>query len=258
MSEAFNISGESSNITAGPAPALQGLFIPGIDNPLALDGFGIVTPWGGGGTARKYGDYGLSTEISRQDTQLRDLASSLIPAEGGGLAYGLQGDRGPQGIPGPQGLPGIITLFGLNLPPSFSDNSNFVATLPHNVDQINNLGTGVDQLTYTSEYNTFYGFVWALTNIDAAVNSWNDSDINTDGSFFIIAADAGIYISVNDGDSWTKYNPDADDYVQASCAQSGGRAVVLGDSGREDGKLWFTDDYGASWTERTVGAEDPA
>ena len=251
MSEIFVNSGENSNNFSTPTPRLQGLFLPGMDNPLAVDGLGIVTPWGGGGMAREYTEYGYAPE---QNTQLNDLASSLIPAGGGGISFGLEGIPGIQGVRGPRGLPGIVTILGLNLP----QNSNFVAALPHNADQINNLGTAIDQLTYTSEYNTFYGFVWAITNIDAAVKSWNDSDINTDGSFFIIASDAGIYVSVNDGDSWTKYNPDADDYVQASCAQSGGRAVVVGDSEREDGKIWYTDDYGVNWVQKTVGAEDPA
>ncbi|KKK76410.1 hypothetical protein LCGC14_2863910, partial [marine sediment metagenome] len=84
------------------------------------------------------------------------------------------------------------------------------------------------------------------------VKSWNDSDINTDGSFFIIAADAGIYISTNDGDSWRKDNPDADDYIQVSCAASNGRAVALGNTGREEGKIWTTTDYGVNWVEKTV------
>ena len=115
MAEVFNVSGESSNITAGPVPSLQGLFLPGIDNTLALDGFGIVTPWGGGSTTRRYEDYGISQEISRESTQLRDLASSLIPAEGGGISFGLEGPQGIQGVPGLQGLPGIVTVLGLNL-----------------------------------------------------------------------------------------------------------------------------------------------
>lgn len=253
MSEVFTSSGESSDITAGPPPNLQGLFIPGIDNPEFVDGFGIVTPWGGGNTARRYGDYGISTEISRQSTQLGDLASSLIPAEGGGISYGLEGPQGIQGIPGPQGLPGIVTIMGLNLP----QNSNFLTELPHNIDSIDALGTAANKLVYTSEYNIFYGFVWTITDIDADVKSWNDSDINTNGSFFIIAADAGVYVSTNDGDSWSKYNPDADDYIQASCAGATGRAVVVGDNNREDGIIWVTTDYGVNWTEKTVGAEDP-
>ena len=160
MSEIFVNSGENSDITAGPPPQLQGLFVPGIDNPLAIDGFGIVTPWGGGGTARKYIDYGISDRISSESTQLRDLASSLIPAEGGGISFGLEGPQGLRGIQGPRGLPGIISLLGLNLPPSFQQNSNFVAALPHNIDLINQLGTAADKLVYTDTYNSFTRFIW--------------------------------------------------------------------------------------------------
>ena len=254
MSEAFTTSGESSDITAGPAPQLQGLFIPGIDNSQFVDGFGMVTPWGGGSTTRRYGDYGISAEVSQQSTQLNDLATGFIP---GGATYNLEGFVGPQGPvgpPGPPGLPGIgLTSlpFGYVLP----INSNYFVELPHNIDEINDLGTAADKLVYTSESNTFYGFVWEKTSIDASVKSWNDSDSNTDGSFLIIAADAGVYVSTDNGDSWAKYTPDSDDFIRTSCAASNGRAVVLGDTNREDGTIWTTVDYGANWVEKTVGAE---
>ena len=244
MAEAFNISGESSDITAGPPPNLQGLFIPEIDNSQFVDGFGIVTPWGGGSTARRYGDYGISTEISRQATQLSDLASSLIPAEGGGISFGQEGPRGLQGFPGRDGIDGIIHIVGV-------PNSNFLAELPHNLDLINALGTASDKLIYTSALTAYRNFVWANTPI-AAVKSWNDSDIDVDASFLIIAADAGIYISTDDGDTWGKDNPDDDTYIQTSCAGASGEAVVLGNAYRENGTIWVTDDYGVNWSEKTV------
>jgi len=247
MADVFSTSGEDSDNIVVPTPQLQGLFIPGIDNSLAVDGFGIVTPWGGGGTARKYRDYGISGDISRQSTQLNDLASSFIPAEGGGLSYGLQGDRGPQGIQGPQGLPGIISIMGLNLPL----NSNFLTALPHNLGLINDLGTAANKLVYTSDYTAYRNFVWEKTSI-AAIKTWNESGINTDASFFIIAADDGIYISIDDGDSWDKYNPDVDTYIQANCQASGGKAVALGNTYRTEGTIWTTVDYGVNWTEKTV------
>ena len=247
MSVVFVNSGEDSDITAGPPPNLQGLFIPGIDNSQFIDGFGVVTPWGGGGSARRYGDYGISTDVSQQSTQLNDLASSLIPAEGGGLGYGVQGDRGPQGIRGLRGLPGIITVMGLNLP----QNANFLTELPHNIDLINDLGTAANKLIYTSAYTAYRNFVWSNTPI-VAVSSWNDSDINTDASFLIIAGDVGIYISTDDGDSWRTDTPDDDTYIQTSCAGASGEAVVLGTDGRDRGAILTTDDYGVNWTEKTV------
>lgn len=247
MSEAFNISGESSDITAGPAPQLQSLFIPGIDDSQFIDGFGIVTPWGGGGTARRYGDYGISTD---RDTQLTDLASSFVLTESGGISLGLEGPQGLQGIPGRDGIDGIIHVMGLNLPQS----SNYLTELPHNIDLINDLGTAANKLIYTSEYTAYRNFVWEKTSIDSDVKSWNDSGINTDASFFIIAGDAGIYISTDDGDSWNTDTPDDDNYIQASCAAAGGKAVVLGNTYKENGTIWVTDDYGVNWSEKTVSA----
>ncbi|KKM21892.1 hypothetical protein LCGC14_1630900, partial [marine sediment metagenome] len=173
MSEIFVNSGEDSKNFSTPTPRLQGLFLPSMDNPLAVDGLGIVTPWGGGGTARKYTEYGY---VPEQNIQLNDLASSLIPAEGGGFSFGLEGPQGLRGFPGQRGLPGIITVLGLNLP----TNSNFVAALPHNIDQINALGTAVDKLAYTDSYGEFYSdFVWTerMTTIlgDAALKDTCDS-----------------------------------------------------------------------------------
>ena len=135
----------------------------------------------------------------------------------------------------------------LNLP----QNSNFLTELPHNLDLINNLGTAANKLIYTSTDTTYRDFVWNNTLI-AAVSSWNDSDINVDASFLLIAGDAGIYISTDDGDSWGKDNPDADTYIQASCAGASGEAVVLGNTERTVGTIWVTEDYGVNWTEKTV------
>ena len=247
MSEVFTTSGGSSNITAGPPPLLRGLFIPAIDNSQFVDGFGLVTPWGGGNTSRRYRDYGISSEISQQSTQLNDIAQSLTPAEGGGISLDLEGPQGLRGFPGRDGIDGIIHVMGLNLP----HNSNFVAALPHNLDLINDLGTASDKLIYTSAYTAYRNFVWTNSPI-AAVSSWNDSDINVDASFLIIAGDDGIYISTDDGDSWGKDNPDDDTYIQVSCAAASGEAVVLGNTYRKDGIIWVTDDYGVNWSEKTV------
>ena len=248
MADVFSTSGEKSENVVVPTPQLQGLFVPGIDNSLAIDGFGTVTPLGGGGTARKYSDYGISGDISQQNTQLNDLASNLILAEGEGISYSLEGLVGPQGPPGRDGRDGIIHVMGLNLP----QNSNFLAALPHNLDQINDLGTAINKLIYTSAYTAYNNFVWEKTSIASDVKSWNESGINTDASFFIIAADAGIYISTDSGDNWSKKNPDSDTYIQTNCEASGGKAVVLGDTNRAEGKIWTTTDYGVNWTEKTV------
>lgn len=243
MGETFVHSGENSGGGGVPAPRLQGIFIPGIDVPDIQDGFGLITPLGGGATSRRYTQYGISNIVSAQETQLHDLA--IAPAEG--QTFNFEGLIGPQGIPGPPGAPGITqVIIGGGL------NSSFLTAFPNNLDQINDLGTAIGRMLYTSAYTTIINFVWAKTDIDSGIKSWNDSGINTDGSFLIIAADAGIYVSTDDGASWDKYNPDSDTYEQTSCESSGGDAVTLGADGKDRGAILVTSDYGVNWTEITV------
>ena len=233
--------GENSDNVVAPTPQLQGIFIPGIDVLDFQDGFGLITPLGGGVTSRQYTQYGISDVISPQETQLHDL--TINPAEGN--TFNFEGLVGPQGIPGPPGAPGLTQVI-------YNPNSSFLTALPYNIDQINQLGTVADVLIYASAYNTTYNFVWTKTDIDAAVKSWNDSGINTDGSFLIIAGDTGIYVSTDDGNTWNKYNPDSDTYEQTNCESSGGDAVVLGTSGKDRGAILVTSDYGVNWSEKTV------
>jgi len=255
VAEVFNISGESDGSVVAPSPQLQGLFIPGIDNPLASDGFGIVTPWGGGSTARRYGDYGISTEISSQSTQLYDLASNLVPT-GGGATFNLegligpQGPQGPQGPPGPPGITGFSSLpYGYVLPM----NSNFLAAFPHNLDQINDLGTAANKLIYTDGYNSYYDeesfFEWESALFQPFIN---DMDVNDDGSFCVIADDDYIYTSTNYGISWGSAAPDSERYDFASCDGASGKAVVVGYPSAADGIIRVTTDYGVSWSEIEV------
>lgn len=243
MGETFVHSGEDSGGVVAPTPQLQGRFIPGIDTPDIQDGFGLITPLGGGATARQHTQYGISNIVSSQETQLHDL--TINPAEG--VTFNFEGLLGPQGIPGTPGIDGITTILHLYAP-----NSNFLTALPDNIDQINQLGSAANNLIYVSSYDSTYNFVWAKTDIDSVVKSWNDSGINTDASFFIVAADAGIYVSTDDGDSWDKYNPDSDTYEQTNCESSGGDAVTLGTDGKDRGAILVTSDYGVNWSEVTV------
>ena len=157
MAEVFTNSGENSNNVVVPPPQLQGIFLPGIDDTQKIDGFGVVTPFGGGSTVRKYFDYGISAEGPQQNTQLNDL-SRINPT--GGTTYnfeGLVGPQGPIGPPGPRGISSLSSLpYGYVLPA----NSNFLAALPHNIDQINALGTAADKMIYTDGFDTFTEFIW--------------------------------------------------------------------------------------------------
>lgn len=247
MAETFAHSGESSGNAAVPTPRLQGIFIPGIDSPNVQDGFGLITPLGGGLSARQYTQYGVSNITSSQETQLHDLG--ITPAEGN--IFNFEGLIGPQGIPGPPGAPGLLQVI---MAPSFLTvpNSSFLTALPPNIDGINQLGSAANTMVYVSSYDATRNFVWTKTDIAPTIKSWNDSGINTDASFFIIAADAGIYISTDDGDTWTKYNPDSDTYEQTNCEASGGDAVTLGTAGKDRGAILVTSDYGVNWTEKTV------
>ncbi len=247
MGEAFSTSGKNEAEAVVPGPALQSAFIPGIDIPDTQDGFGLITPLGGGATTRRYKPYGVSSDVSAQATQL----NAPLLAEGSTYNFkGLVGPKGDRGGIGPRGLPALPALFGFIGLPAF--NSNFLTELPHTVGEIEALGTAVDQMVYTSSYDTTTNFVWTKTDIDSDVKSWNDSDINTDASFLIAVADAGIYVSTDDGDSWGQDNPDGDTYIQTSGAASGGKAVVLGETERASGTIWTTTDYGVNWVEKTV------
>lgn len=256
MPEIFSTSGEKSENVVVPTPRLQGLFVPGIDNPLAVDGFGIVTPWGGGGTARKYTDYGISDDISRQSTQLGDLASSLIPAEGAGISYNWEGLVGSQGPRGPAGPFGIIAITSLPSGYALPTNSNFLTALPHNIDQINALGTAVDKLIYTNAYNTYTENVWTERQPAGDTDkNWRGVASDDDGSN-LIAADYGgrLWTSDDSGVTWTERRPAGDTDKDWLCvaSDSDGSHLIAGIYG---GRLYTSADSGVNWTERKPAGE---
>jgi len=251
MAEVFVNSGDSESLASAPAPALQGSFIPGIDIPDAQDGFGLVTPLGGGPTARRYGEYGVSAEVSAQNTQLNGLALGGL---GGGLTYDLGGfaEQGPRGFPGPQGLPGITTVIGL---PAY--NSNFLTDLPYNLDSINDLGTAANKLLYTSAYTGYLTFTWFNSGhtIGAGSKNWDGVASDSDGSNLIIG-ETYIYISDDSGTTWTERRP-------AGAASKIWKAIASDDDGSHliagatPGRLYTSSDGGVNWTERQpAGATD--
>ncbi len=124
--------------------------------------------------------------------------------------------------------------------------------MPDTLDQLNGLGTAADMMLYTSAYTTTVNFVWTNSLVASAIKSWNEAGINDDATFHIIAGDAGIYVSVDTGSSWNTYDPNSESYIQAQCADSGGKAVVLGADSKATGSIFVTENYGAAWTEKTV------
>jgi len=247
MAEFFSPSGESSDVAIS-APTLSGVLVPGIDNPNMADGLGIVTPWGSGGTVRKYGDYGPSASGSSSDTQLRDLSSVGFSA-GAGVTYNLEGLLGPQGMTGPPGRDGITTVVGWG-----GGNSNFLTALPENIDQINDLGTAVNKFIYTASYTTYAP--WILLDIASAEDGWNDSDIDETASLVAIASDSGIFLSSNKGANWSSISPgDESAYSNICCASAGGVMVALGDDSKLSGLLWVSIDGGTTWEQKEVIVE---
>ena len=104
MADVFTRSGEPA-VVGVPSPFLQGLYLPAIDNPDLLDGFGLVIPWGGGKTANRV-EYGLSETPLPSNRLL-----NLVP--GDSITYkfsGLDGPMGPPGPPGPRGYPGASPM----------------------------------------------------------------------------------------------------------------------------------------------------
>ena len=244
MAEIFNSSGINDNNISVPAPQLQGLFIPGIDDSSAVDGFGIVTPWGGGSTTRKYGPYGISPDVSAQNTQLYDLASSFLPAEGKGFGttFNLEGLVGPQGVPGKDGTVLIIHQWeGLN--------SNYLTALPHNLDLINQLGTAADRMIYTDGYTSYGGLVWGEKRPAGDVNkSWQSISTSSNGGNLIAGNTLRLYTSDDYGDTWDERQPagNTNKNWQSVASDSDGSHLIAGVFG---GRLYTSSNYGVSWSE---------
>ena len=243
MAEIFTTSGENNDSVVVPPPLLQGVFIPGIDDSQALDGFGLVTPFGGGNSTRKYGDYGLSAEVSGQDTQLRDLANAFVPGGVGGINYNLEGLVGPQGIPGLNGIDGVTTLLHLFGAP----NSSFLTALPHNIDLINQLGTAADKLIYTDTFSSFGGITWAESRPAGDVNkTWQSLASSSNGGNLIAGTTLRLYTSNDSGATWAERQPAGavnKNWQDVASNSDGSQlvAVVLGD------KLYISTDYGDTW-----------
>ncbi len=89
-----------------PSPLMLGEFIPSIDLVIA-DGMGLVTPWGGGPSTKRYAPQTavLGGESNAQD-DIQAMVSSFIPT-GDTINIQFRGVAGPIGPAGPPGLPGL-------------------------------------------------------------------------------------------------------------------------------------------------------
>jgi photosystem II stability/assembly factor-like uncharacterized protein len=87
----------------------------------------------------------------------------------------------------------------------------------------------------------------------AADNSWNDADIDADGSFMLVAGDDDLYVSTDSGANWTNKDPGGTvSYLTACVADSTTKAIALDDWFQLSGKFWASTDSGANWSEKTV------
>lgn len=244
MSELFANSGQNANNMAVAAPFLDGDFVAGIDNPTATDGFGLVIPLGGGTTTRRYSDYGISSaEATSEQSQLNDLSSFV--ATGDNIVYNLEGLLGPQGEKGDKGDPGQIIIQNIG-------STNYLTSIDEIVQEIINNWTTSDTIIYTSGSSVYWNSAWEKMSIDAAVKNWNESDIDEDGSFMIIAANEGIYVSTDTGDTWDKKNPTVEEFEKISCSENGNKVVGLGNVGKTLATILVSPDYGENWSEVTI------
>ena len=146
MADVFTQSGDLSTVGT-PAPLLQGVYIPAIDNPDLLDGFGLVIPWGSGKTARRV-DYGLSAEPNPAG-RLMDL----WPADN--ITYkfaGLDGPQGPPGPPGPRGFPGASAT-GVTSDPATHNLSQSTTAASTGTFEVAGSETELESITVTSRGN---------------------------------------------------------------------------------------------------------
>jgi hypothetical protein len=251
MAELIPDSGSSEDVALSP-PNLQGQYIPAIDQQIVTDGFGLVTPLGGGSSVRVYDSYGISESKSAEGTQLNDMSSYFSAAGGGEVTYNLEGLVGPQGVAGAAGLPGMPGKDGRD----GKDGTNNVVIgligLGSSLEQIENWDAAEDTIIYGGATHTVWYEPWVSMPV-YNIKTWNDAAIDEDGSFVIIASDSGIHVSTDTGSSWSLKTPDSEDFIQVSISDASGNAVVLGEDSKDEGKIWVSSDYGANWSQVTVG-----
>lgn len=241
MASLFSETGQSSDVALS-APNLQGQYTPAIDQQIVTDGFGLVTPLGGGASARTYSDYGISGQESAEGTQLNDLASISV---GGGISYNLEGLVGPQGPAGPQGPPGLG--FGAG----GSGGAFGIFELDRTLQQIQVLGTAADKMIYVSSIeNVVNSYSWSDKSPAATPGSWINLAINDDGTC-IFAEDGNFnyYYSSDGGDNWTNLTSPPEPSGGVTRIGISGDGSVLVALPTESLYIYVSSDAGENWSE---------
>ena len=244
MSELFGESGSQDDLALAP-PQLQGLYIRAIDQPSVIDGFGVITPLGGGGTQRNYGPYGISLDESAEGTQLSDI-SEYGAGGGGGISYNLEGLVGPQGPPGPQGTSGLIVI---------NTGSTGMVGLNHTLEELQDLGTTSDKIPYVVSAINKGGDTWeTLSPAYAAGTWWFDVAVSADGLVVVVAqyysgTEERIYYSTDGGDTWS-YASLTDIYVDNLNSNADGSYIYgrVYHKATETSYVGYSTNYGQSWT----------
>jgi hypothetical protein len=243
MAQLFQESGDTSNVESA-SPTLWGEFVAGIDNPMQTDGLGLVTPWGSGATARAYLEYGINVPQSPDDTLLQSLGAAS--GSGALFTYSVNGVVGPQGEMGPQGPPGITTIQTILYPVTSGD-------LGSVLKQLEAWNAAEDTIPYGATSHIEWEERWVKMDV-AAIRTWNDAAVDEDGSFMLIASDSGIHVSTDSGVTWALKTPTDEDFLFVDVSDASGNAVALGDTGKSNGELWVSSNYGANWTKVTIDA----
>lgn len=247
MSELFANSGQIENNYSLNAPQLDGDFLSSIDNAAYSDGLGLVIPLGGGGTARRYSDYGVSP-VDVPTTNIQSAEAYNLATGGSNLSYNISGLVGPQGEKGEKGDPGEIQVYTIG--------GNFLTGLGRDLSSYNTGLSGIDvnSFLYTSEVLLVGGsFSWAETQpLGDTGGLWFDAATNDDGSklALVVSSTNSLYLSDDYGGSWA--GSFAGVNLQSVASNKDGS--VLGINGAYE--LWISTDGGDNWSERTPGEVD--
>lgn len=97
--------------------------------------------------------------------------------------------------------------------------------------------------------STNFGRDWAA--LATKTDGWTHVAMSADGSRMVAAGAASLYISTDFGQTWIDRGPPGGSWY-ALAMSTDGRVIVAGE---QNGNLWVSEDYGATFTIREMGAE---